>query len=347
MSSPRARIERLLEVARRIADPEDPLGREARARLIGTTRLSAEGVELALSRHLEVHPSEEELASLVASCAAAERCFVVLSANVCTAALRALAIAWAMAPEVRVRASRRDPTLAELLVREVACPALSMVTSVEEAGAGDELHVYGSDAAIDHYRALAAPGVRVVGHGTGLGLAVVGPGADLVEAAGLLVDDVVAFDQRGCLSPRVVLVEGDAQRSLAFAHRAGDALTSRGAAVPRGALDEETRHELAMYRATVEAIGEAIVGADHLVGVDTAPRALVVPPAARAVHVVSADVASAGALLAPVIPFVTTVGLAGGGEVGDELRRSIAHARHVALGEMQRPPLDGPVDRRP
>ncbi len=44
-----ARVRRVVAAGRRIADPADTLGREARARLPETSGLSPEGVELALT----------------------------------------------------------------------------------------------------------------------------------------------------------------------------------------------------------------------------------------------------------------------------------------------------------
>ena len=56
----RSRVERLLEGARVLRDPASPLGRRARAELPKATRLSPEGVELALSECLETEPTDAE-----------------------------------------------------------------------------------------------------------------------------------------------------------------------------------------------------------------------------------------------------------------------------------------------
>ncbi len=109
-----ARVERVVAAGRRAADDADPLGREAREALLASSGLSAEGVALALGAHLETHPAPEHLAALLASAGRAPGCHVVLAANVCTAALRALAVAVATAPRVSVRPSRRDPSLARM-----------------------------------------------------------------------------------------------------------------------------------------------------------------------------------------------------------------------------------------
>jgi hypothetical protein len=275
----------------------------------------------------------------------------MLSANVCTAALRALAVAVATAPRVSVRPSRRDPALATLLVRALAedgafAAAGGAIDLVEAISAqpGDELHVYGSDATVHEITASAAPGVVVRGHGAGLGVAVIGPEDALDQAASAVARDVIPFDQRGCLSPRAVLVEGDARRAGDFALALHTALGALSATVPRGSLDPETLAEIARYRASLQAVGDLWEGRDHVVGLDPAPRALVLPPAARVVHVVPA--AAGAALIGPWAGYLTTVGADAGAGLAAAVRALAPHARRARLGEMQRPPLDGPVDLR-
>lgn len=359
----RGRVERVIAAGARIADPHDPLGEEARRRLPETSGLSREGVALALEQHLEVAASDAELDALLSSAGRARRCHVVLAANVCTAPLRALAVATATAEEVVVRPSRRDPVVAELLVRALQADELfarsrGTITLVAEltldrAGPGsggdalgDELHVYGTDQTVATLRAQAGPGVLVRGHGAGLGLAVVGPGAPVEEAARAIAADVVPFDQRGCMSPRFVLVEGPAERAEALARALHEALGDAGARVPRGPLDGAARAEIAMYRATLEAIGAFWGGEGHGVGLDPAPRSLLLPPAARVVHVAASSAEGAPALLAPFRRAITAIGASGGGQLARAVHAVAPRARASVLGRMQRPPLDGPVDLR-
>jgi hypothetical protein len=348
-----ARVARVVAAGRRVADPADPLGRAARALLATTSGLSPEGIALALTEHLETPPTEAELGALIASTGRAPRCHVILSANVCTAALRAIALAAATSPEIHVRPSRRDPVMAELLVEALhaddafTAQGGSILCTPNIAPAPrDELHVYGSDASIEAILATIPPGVVVRAHGTGLGIAVVGASVDLVHAASGIARDVVPFDQRGCLSPRVVLVEGGADRAEALGAALDEALRHLGERVPRGSLDEAMRRDVAMYRATIEALGTLHEGPMHVVGVDPSPRALPLPPAARVVHVAAADPADAARLLGPWADFVTTVGASEDSPLVRAVLACVPFARRAELGWMQRPPLDGPVDRR-
>ena len=93
-------------------------------------------------------------------------------------------------------------------------------------------------------------------------------------------------------------------------------------------------------------MGERFAGPQHVVGLDPSPRALLLPPAARVVHVVPARVTDASRLLAPWSRLVTTAGEAGAGALLDAALALAPEARPATLGRMQRPPLDGPVDRR-
>ncbi|HEY3233680.1 MAG TPA: hypothetical protein VGJ84_03120, partial [Polyangiaceae bacterium] len=125
------RIRRLVEAARKIADPRDPLGIRARELLPESTGLSRQGVEWALTRCLETRPTEKELRQLSASVPTAPRAHVILSANVFVAAHRAIALALAASPRVCVRTSRREPQFARLLCQ--ASDGLFEISDNEEA----------------------------------------------------------------------------------------------------------------------------------------------------------------------------------------------------------------------
>jgi hypothetical protein len=320
-------VSTVLEAASRIEVSPDELVR--------STGLSREGVELALARHLETSATDEELASLVRRAGHAESVLVILSANVFVAALRAIAVARAASERVVVRPSRREPVFARALVRALASPSVT-IDEAADPSAFAEVHVYGRDETIARVRA-AAGSARVHGHGAGMGVAFVG--APTGEAAEALAADVVPFDQRGCLSPRVALVAGDAG---AFARALHSALAAWRAKVPRGAIGPEEAAEAARYAATVAYAGELLEAHDHTIGV---AGTLLVPPPGRCVHVARvASAEAARALLAPIAKYVVTLGAANAREAS---LIAPPHARPARLGEMQRPPLDGPVDLRP
>ena len=251
------------------------------------------------------------------------------------APLRALALAFAASDRVTVRPSRREPVFARALVEALGDPRVTIEPDrVVEAGV---IHVYGRDATIASVRRAAGPRVSVTGHGTGMGVALVT--GDLARAAEALAEDVTAFDQRGCLSPRMAFVVGDAER---FGREVSDALEERARLVPRGALDPSEAEEAARWTSTVAYAGTLHRGASSAVGVVDA-RAI--PPTGR--HLLVRPLASP-ADLASALGEDARLVIAVGTDAPFDVARALApvHARVSALGAMQSPPLDGPVDAR-
>jgi hypothetical protein len=344
-----AAVRRLLAAAGRL--------HEDRARLVPAlvraTALSPEGVELGFAS-LEREATEAELRALVGAAGDASHVHVILSANVFVAPLRAIALARAAAPRVTVRPSSRDPVLAEALVACAGDPAIAITRGKAIPDGAERVDVYGRDETIAEVRAGARAGVAVRGHGAGLGVAFVRAADPLDEAASAIAADVVPFDQRGCLSPRVVLAEGPAARGAALAERIDASLAAWSSRVPRGALTADERAEAARWRDAIVFAGRVWDAADHATAhvarsaeaSTIAPSA--VPPAGRHVLVVSAG-DGVEAALRSIAPFVVTVGLLAGGAraATPSIAALVARGARVArLGAMQRPPLDGPVDGR-
>ena len=340
-----ADVRRLLASARAVY--------EGRARIAPTlaaaTGLTPEGVELGFAS-LEREATDAELHALVAGAGETSHVHVVLSANVFVAPLRALAIARAAADRVTVRPSPRDPALALALLEAAASGGDEAFARVDERDAfhveRGEIHVYGGDATIAAVCARARPGVIVRGHAAGMGVALVSPGAELGAAADSLALDIVVFDQRGCLSPRVAVVLGDASRAERFAEAVHAALRSWEARVPRGRLFEDERIDARRWRDTFAFAGRVwdAGGGAVALALTAEGTPLCVPPAGRHLTVVAAASGHAVAMaLEPIAPRIVAVGTDAPRELGT---LAPAHARLSALGAMQRPPLDGPVDRR-
>ncbi|WP_394832836.1 proline dehydrogenase [Pendulispora rubella] len=332
-----ADLRRILDAARGLVERRAALIPE----LVQSTGLSPEGVEHALLHHLETDATEDDLRTLLAGTVEAPHVHVILSANVFVAALRAIVLARAAAPTVTVRPSSRDPAFALALLRELADPAITpSAPGGGQGGGGAEIHVYGRDETIAQVRASAPPGTIVRGHGAGIGVAVITESADLDAAAEALADDVIAFDQRGCLSPRIAFVVANA---AAFAEKLHAAITARELRVPRGELSSSERADAQRYADTVRFAGTLHAGRAHLVGV---AEPLLVPPSGRHLHVMPIEATAAlPVILAPLARSIVAIGLT---DPAPPIVSSLpGHARISALGRMQRPPLDGPVDRRP
>jgi hypothetical protein len=329
-------VRSILDAARAVRDARAE-HRDALARAAG---LSSAGIDLALDEHLEVDATDAEIGALVDGAGDAPEVAVILSANVFVAALRALAIARAASTRVIVRPSSREPVFVRALLQAANDPAFELRERFEPRDlARGEIHVYGRDETIAAVRAAAVAGVRVVGHGAGMGVAIVSAPADLGKAAEELAPDVVAFDQRGCLSPRLVLVEGDLARADAFAEALHAALAAWQARVPRGALFEA--EEARRWTETVSFVGRVWRADDHVVATGPEPA---LPPAGRHVHV--SPFIDRAALAAKLGPFARWIVAVGADDLDLARAVSPAHARLSPLGRMQKPPLDGPVDRR-
>ena len=342
-----ADVSRLLEAARMLVERRAELA----PAIVESTGLSPEGALLALTRHVETEATEAELSRLVACAGDARRVTVVLSANVFVGALRAIALARAASDDVVVRPSRRDPAFARALARAAIGLGDGHLRIDEslEVGAVElgEVHVYGRDETIADARAKVRAGVIVRGHGSGMGVALISAAADLEQAARGLAADVVVFDQRGCLSPRIALVIGDEARAAALAEALDAELDRLAAAVPRGDVPADERAAAGRYVATMTYACRVLVGSDHAIGIAPPGAPLVLPPPYRHVHVAAcASLADAEKLLAPLARAVIGIGSDDPEAARNLVSRGCPWARVSALGQMQRPPLDGPVDGR-
>jgi hypothetical protein len=94
-------------------------------------------------------------------------------------------------------------------------------------------------------------------------------------------------------------------------------------------------------------VGQCHQCATAAVGIDGAPRALPLPPSGRYVHVARVGGPNeALRLLAPFRDAITCIGHHGETSLADKLLAFANGARSLPLGQMQSPPLDGPVDLR-
>jgi len=341
MNAARERVERLLEAARRIQDPATDLGHRARSALLGSTRLSAEGIELGLAECLETEPTDDDLAALFASVRPAARTHVLLSGNVFVAAHRAIAIALAASERVVVRASRREPHFARLLA-EAAPGLFELVTELEPAR-GDALWAYGGAETLEALRAGLPHGVELFAQGPGFGVAVLEASFISVENARALALDIVRFDQRGCLSPGSAIVVGDADDALAFGRLLASELESLGREIPLGPLEPEELAAVRRHRDTMAYARTELWASPGYVATGSSNE-LNPAPGGRALEIVATT--DPVALLLPRVSEITALGMAVGESLARALDQALPGARKSALGRMQRPPLDGPADRR-
>jgi acyl-CoA reductase LuxC len=333
-----ARLERLLEAARTLADAESTAGQVWRARLLETTGLSHAGIERGIRHALETRPSTSDVQALLASTPEAPRAHVLLSSNVFVAALRAIAIGVASSPQVSVRPSRRDPALAEALHELV--PESFELTSQLSPAPGDHFWSYGADTTLAEVRRSLPHGVWFHAHGAGFGAVVVDVAAWVPEAAHAIALDTALFDQQGCLSPRVVCVVGRDDQARIIAGQIAGALLALESELPAGPKSPAELAEAWRNRDTAAYAFELFDAGSGWVACSSE---LVVPPSGRNLHVVATS--NPVSSLKPFTGHLTSLA-ANTAALSGELRQSFSGARVVALGQMQCPPLDGPVDRR-
>ncbi len=314
--------------------------------LARSTGLSPEMARRALARNLEREVSDENLARILAWAGdEVDEVALVLSAGVLTSPLRALVLARAAGRRVTVHPSRRDPSFAQMLVEELGASDVRLGGRFDAASfEGGELHAYGSDASLATLRASVRAGVRVRSHGDGFGIVWVERPDD--AAARAIAEDVIDFDQRGCLSPRLVFAqENAAELAVALSAELG-ALAKK---LPRAPLTDDERAALVRFRDSSAFVGIAHRGPEHTVVLAHDDTPIFLGPTGRTVVVFpAASPQSTATKLRPFAAAVTTLGTAVR-ERTHELATSLGvpHARIAALGAMQTPPLDGPVDLRP
>ncbi len=336
-----ARVGALVAGARRIADRSSELGRRARAELVLATGLSPEGVELALSECLETRVTEAEIDAFCAGVEPARAAHVSLSANVFVAAHRAIALALAASERVKVRPSRREPSFARLLAQ--AAPGLFDLVETLSPESGEVVFAYGTDETLAAVSASLPPGVVFHAHGSGIGVAVVDASHADHASARALAADVVPFDQRGCLSPRAVVFSGTDAEARDYAALVAEELALVSERIPLGALAPDEAADVTRFRDTLTYAGSVVPAGPGWVGLG-ARDAFTIAPVGRNLVVVPSS--APGAILSAHRSSIAALGLSVAPELERTLRAELPLARPSALGAMQRPPFDGPVDRR-
>ena len=287
---------------------------------------------------------------------------LILAGNLFTASVRGVFVPLLLGIPVFAKASSREDLFPRLLrdsLRTVD-PDLASAFDVTSfrggsleretalAGEADSIAVYGSDETVADVRGRH-PSARIIAHGHGLSLAYCSRHSfDADDTIRALALDVGAYDQRGCLSPQAVYVEGDRSEALTFAKRlANDGLTGLSASLPRGPIPLDVGAAQAQWRGLAEIEGELFVGEEFAVAV-VERDALRWSPGYRNVSVVAIEDESAALeSWAPLGSTLKCVGIdpASLGIFSRAVARSMPlSATACALGTMQTPPFDAQAD---
>jgi len=355
--SPEQVDEAIIGAARMLADPESTLGRQAREALPSRAELSPEMLDWALRTTLEtvthealracrdaltrdLHPHRPVPARLHS---------LVLSSNLCTASIKPIVWSLLVGAPVALKLAASDEGLTELF-------ALALTLTDEQIGqcvlptrfsradepltrslfaAADAISIYGSDHTVQALSEFVPAGAERIAHGHGLGAAfVAAQDPDLEAFATGLALDVAAYDQRGCLSPQVVFVEGS-ERGRTIARLLADALAPLATSLPRAPLSVPHASRQVQWRRVGEALGELFEGDGYSVAFDDQGPVRACPLGRNiAVH----TVANQGELAERLTPFgVHLKCLAAQSDVGP-LPPPLS-PRLSAPGFMQRPTL--------
>ncbi len=213
---------------------------------------------------------------------------------------------------------------------------------------------FGSDETVAALRAEAGA-IPVRGYGTSYSLGYVAPGADAALAAAGAARDICMFDQRGCMSPQTIYVEGDEAHAIAFAHALAAALRTAGTAFPRATFEpgEAAAVMERVRRFSMTALAPATHALETLIlgpPADGAPDFVVVaqpfgPPARECFGRIVAvkPCSSIAQFVATVREEASlqydTVGVAGSLDMAQEASLHRIALRVCSLGQMQRPPF--------
>jgi hypothetical protein len=361
-----------------LADPRTRVGGEVRAMIPVRSGLSDANVERAVSTTLEGLREDRIHAAIARAHAAfggarmvpARLAGFVLAGNVFTAAIRPLAWALALRVPVIVKPSSGDEGLAELFAIALAeadaelgeAIALFRFARAESAmlaalsGRCDVLHAWGGDHSIAAIRAALPASTAFVAHGHGLGAVFVPASAlathDDAERIGRAIAlDVALYDQRGCLSPHVVLVEpGGAIGAVDFARVLSErSLAEIAQTIPRGALPLAIGAAQVQWRGVGALHGELFEGSTWAVSHE-GKHPLRVSPGWRNVAVYDCDASALGERLAPWGAHLKALGIAAPGERRAALASSLPAPlapRVSDVGEMQTPDLLASADGEP
>lgn len=287
-----ARVEALGVVGRRFLDPDDPLRQEALALLPRTSGLSEPMAEVVLDGMAQdwlpdrlARLVREELGESPAlgrfvprgdravMAVAPWLCVQLVAGSVPGVGVNALIRSLLLGAPTLLKPGLGDVTLPVLFARALheESPDLARRLAVVYWPGGEEeledtvlaeadvVTIYGSDATVASIRARAPVSARLIAYHHRNGVGVVGTGVltssgSAAEAAREVARAVAVFDQRGCVSPRVVYVEdaGAEVSPPAFSRALAEALEGLEATLPSGELGRLERSAVHQLRGTAE-----------------------------------------------------------------------------------------------
>ena len=370
------RIESLCAAARLLLDDRYAPKRSLQEDLRVTTGLSAPMIAWGLETTLNSVQSSvlHDLALASRTSSYCQRlpprlAVVILANNVFSSALRALFLPLLAGAPVLVKTPGADGAFARALkaalddVDAALGERLEVVSFGREdsaattalLSAAEVVSAYGDDRSLEAIARKLPKRVRFLPHGHGVSAAYIS--ADQLsnrrrarDTADRVALDVVAYDQRGCLSPHAIFVESDSPLRLEkFAELlVEESLPLLSELLPRGTLRASEQAAALQWRAVAAVRGRLFASQSYAVSVEEGPVRL--SPGGRQVGIYPcSSPAELAELLSPFQQHLKCVGIAASGSqtaaVADRLRR-LGAPPLCRVGEMQTPPFDAQADGR-
>lgn len=368
------RCEAIARALKRLRDPADALGQEARTSLPKSTGLSPAMVDWALEQSLRDidanalntlaerrASSPEEVQAL-----APRWVLLILAGNLFTACLRSVLPALVYGAPLWIKVSSKGDGFPALLQRALCAedPRLAAALHLDE-GKGEAMPescfaraevaiAYGSDATCRAIRERLPIHSNFIAHGHGLGLSYVARAtledAELrAQALQGIALDLAAYDQRGCLSPHALYLESDdAEEGRSFAeslaHQAMKAMAER---LPRGPLPYALGGAQLQWRSLAAYRGQLFEGEGFALSYEHAGSFRLSPGWRNLQILPCRDLEDFCARTAPLAHHLKCIGVAGPTALRRRLTEALplhAAPRICAAGEMQRPPFLGLSD---
>lgn len=365
MTSLSARQSALIKGAAQWCDPRSSVRSSAREAL-RDGEWPAEVVEVALDNVLQ--DADQELRGWQAH-ESELTVLAILPGNVIGPTIAVAYCAAAAGAKLMLKSSSRELGLADIVAAQfesLGAPLVGTMRPMRWSGGDADLEakvfpqaqrivVFGDDATIEDVKRRAPEGTAVKGYGSAFSVGFIPRGSDVGAAAEAAAFDVSLFDQRGCLSPQTIYVEGGEAQAILFAHALSTSLARVESSLPRARSGEAERAAVAEFvrrlqvRAlapSTHALGTIFLGPQKdgvpafVVGAEpfSSPvcagfgRLVVIKPCRDATQ--AADAAKT------LGPKLDSVGVAGGATPSlHRVFSEVGALRVCGFGEMQRPPF--------
>lgn len=186
-------------------------------------------------------------------------CLAVLPGNIIGPALTVTFCAAVAGASVLLKSAREEQRLAGLVAEHLAAVDITpgIFVSADYWTGGDaaietevfsrveRVIVFGSDETLASITQRVPASVTVIGYPDACSIAYVPSGANFEAASEAASWDVAMFDQRGCMSPQTIYVEGDESGAIRFAHALRGALVRRDHDLPKAPSPPEELETLA------------------------------------------------------------------------------------------------------